>query len=323
MLPQNIFLPTVPLLIFALALLIDFAIGEPPDKLHPTAWMGKVIMLLKPKIKSENPQIEKLNGILLGLFTVTLFALPVYFILPLVQRYFGLVIYIIVASILLKPTFAIKCMERYTLSIAKAVEQGNINEARQLLLYIVRRDPKELDKQQIISAAIESIGEGTVDGITSPLFYFALFGVPSAIAFRVINTLDSMVGYKDPEHANIGWFSARLDTIANYIPARLTAFLMIVAAWLLHENWRGAWRILRRDKDKTKSLNAGWTMSTIAGALSIRLEKRGFYTLGDDSNALSPKHVPQALRIMKLTTCLFGVLIVIPLLISGVTIMGW
>lgn len=320
MAPQNAFLPAVPLVIFALALLIDFNIGEPPDKLHPTVWMGKVITLLKPKTKSKNQRMEKLNGILLGLFTVTLFALPVYFALPLVQRYFGLVIYIVVASILLKPTFAIKCMERYTLPIAKAIEQGNIDEARQLLPYIVRRDPKNLNEHQIISAAVESIGEGAVDGITSPLFYFALFGVPGAIAFRAINTLDSMVGYKDLEHANIGWFSARLDTMANYIPARLTAFLMIVAAWLLHENWKDAWRILRRDKDKTESLNAGWTMSTIAGALSIRLEKPGFYTLGDDSNALSPKHVPQALRIMKLTTYLFSVLIVIPLLISVVMI---
>lgn len=322
MLPQNVFPPAVPLLIFALALLIDFTIREPPDKLHPTVWMGKVIALLKPKTKSKNPRIEKLNGILLGLFTVTLFALPVYFILPLIQRYFGLVTYIVVAAILLKPTFAFTCMEHYTLPIAKAIKRGNIDEARQLLPYIVRRDPKKLSEQQIISATVESIGEGTVDGITSPLFYFALFGVPGAITFRAINTLDSMVGYKDPEHANIGWFSARLDALANYIPARLTAFLMIVAAWLLHENWKDAWRILHRDKGKTDSLNAGWTMSTIAGALSVRLEKPGFYTLGDASNALSPKHVPQALRIMKLTTYLFEVLIVIPLLISVVMILG-
>lgn len=322
MLPQNVLVIAVPLLIFALALLIDFIVGEPPDKLHPTVWMGRVIALLKPKTKSKNPRIEKLNGISVGIFIIALFAFPVYFVLSQVQRYFGFVIYIIVAAILLKTTFAIKCMERYTLPVAKAIEQGDIDEARQLLPYVVRRDPKKLDEQHIISAAVETIGEGTVDGITSPFFYFALFGVSGAIAFRAINTLDSMVGYKDPEHANIGWFSARLDTIANYIPARLTAFLMIVAAWLLHENWKDAWRILNRDRSKTESLNAGWTLSTIAGALSVRLEKPGFYTLGDDSNALSPKHVPQALCIMKLTAYLFGMLIVIPIIISGVMIMG-
>jgi len=319
--PQNVFPILVPLLILALALLIDFTIGEPPDRLHPTVWMGKVIAFLKPKTKSKNPRIEKLNGILLGLFIVTLFASSVYFILLLVQQYFGLVTYIVVAAILLKPTFAIKCMDRYTLPIAKAIEQGNTDEARQLLPYIVRRDPKKLEEQQMISATVESIAEGTVDGITSPLFYFALFGIPGAIAFRAINTLDSMVGYKDQEHINIGWFSAKMDTIANYVPARLTAILMVIVALILRENWRDCWRILQRDKNNTESLNAGWTMSAMAGALNIRLEKPGFYALGDNKEVLSPRHIKKALRIMKLTTVLFSILTIFPLLILMLSIM--
>jgi adenosylcobinamide-phosphate synthase len=168
----------------------------------------------------------------------------------------------------------------------------------------------------VISAAVESIAEGTVDGITSAIFYFALFGVPGAIAFRAINTLDSMVGYKDFEHVNIGWFSAKMDTIANYIPARLTAFLMIIAAWMLQKNWKKAWRTLKNDKGKTESLNAGWPMATMAGALNVRLEKPDFYMLGDEgSNDPMPNHIHQALQIMKLTTILFGMLIVPPLLI--------
>jgi adenosylcobinamide-phosphate synthase len=250
-----------------------------------------------------------------------LFTLPAYFILSFIQRNFDLIIYVVIAAVLLKPTFAIKCMEQYTLPIMRAIEQGNIDEARRLLPFIVRRNPKSLNEQQIISAAVESIAEGTVDGITSPFFYFALFGVPGAISFRVINTLDSMVGYKDPEHVNIGWFSARLDDLANYIPARLTALLMIVAAWLLGEDWRGAWRILRRDSGKTESPNAGWSMSAMAGALNVRLEKPGYYTLGDNIVALSPKHILQALRVMKLTAYLFGALITVPLLISVIIIM--
>jgi adenosylcobinamide-phosphate synthase len=312
---------TISLIILILALLIDLTIGEPPDKIHPTVWIGKVIAFLKPKIKNKNPQIEKLNGILLGLFTITLFMLPAYFILFFIQQYFGLIIYVIIAAVLLKPTFAIKCMKCYTISIMRTIEQGNIDEARQLLPYIVRRDPKSLNEQQIISATIESIAEGTVDGITSPFFYFALFQVPGAISFRVINTLDSMVGYKDPEHVNIGWFSARLDDLANYIPARFTALLMIIAAWLLGENWRGAWRILRRDSNKTESPNAGWSMSAMAGALNVRLEKPGYYMLGDNIVAISPKHILRALQIMKLTAYLFGVLITAPLLILVTMIM--
>ncbi|MGB9854119.1 MAG: cobalamin biosynthesis protein [Candidatus Bathyarchaeales archaeon] len=306
---------TVPLLILTLALLIDFSFGEPPDKVHPTVWMGKFIAFLKPKLKSRNPKIEKIKGALLCLLTILVFAFPAYLLLTIIQQHLGLVAYIMVAAIILKPTFAVKYMEHYTLSIAKAVEEGKTSEAKLLLPYIVRRNPEKLDEKQVISAAVESIAEGTVDGITSAIFYFALFGVPGAIAFRVINTLDSMVGYKDPEHVNIGWFSAKMDTIANYAPARLTAFLMIIAAWILQKNWKKAWRILKSDKGKTESLNAGWPMATMAGALDIRLEKPNFYMLGDESsNDPMPNHIHQALQIMKLTTILFGALIVLAFL---------
>jgi adenosylcobinamide-phosphate synthase len=140
-----------------------------------------------------------------------------------------------------------------------------------------------------------------------------LFGVPDAFAFRVINTLDSTVGYKDPEHINIGWFSATLDTIANCIPARLTSILMVVAAALLRENWRESWRILQRDKMKTNSLNAGWTTSAKAGALGVQLEKSEHYALGDKGD-ISPAHIRRALRIMGLTAVLFGVVVVFPII---------
>jgi adenosylcobinamide-phosphate synthase len=205
-------------------------------------------------------------------------------------------------------------MRRYTMPIGEAVKNGNYDKARQLLPYIVRRDPSKLSGRQIISAAVESIAESTADGVTSPFLYFVLFGVPGAVAFRVISTLDSMVGYKDREHANIGWFSASMDTIANYVPARLTAVLMVLAALLLRENWRESWRILQRDKKNTASLNAGWTLSAMAGALSVQLEKPGFYKVGD-GESLSSTHIIKALRIMALTAVLFSVLVVFPLFI--------
>jgi adenosylcobinamide-phosphate synthase len=235
--------------------------------------------------------------------------------ISIVQEFFGPIIYIVIATLLLKPTFAVKCMEQYTLPIACAIERGDIETARRLLSNIVRRDPKKLNTQQIISATVESIAESTVDGVTSPLFYYALLGVPGAISFRAINTLDSMVGYKDPEHIKIGWFSARLDDLANYIPARLTAILMVAAAWLLSEDWKNSWKILRRDCRKTESPNAGWSMSAMAGALNVRLEKPGHYILGDEIFALSPKHIIRAMKIMKLTVILFTVLVTAPLII--------
>ena len=131
-----------------------------------------------------------------------------------------------------------------------------------------------------------------------------------------------MVGYKDERHIHIGWFSARMDTIANYVTARLTAILMILAALLLREDWRGAWRILWRDRKNTESLNAGWIMSAMDGALNVQLEKPGFYVLGDAEEDLSPEHIMRAIRVMGLTAILFSVLIVFPILMVNALILN-
>jgi adenosylcobinamide-phosphate synthase len=303
------------LLIFALAFFIDIVFGEIPDRTHPTVWMGQVIAWFKPKIKSANPRVEKINGVLLCLGVMALFSVPVSFLLWGIRQIpvWGWLLYIVVAAVLLKTTFALKCMRYYTFPIEKALKDKDMDKARQWLRFIVRRDPNNLDERHIISAAVESIAESTTDGVTSPFFFFALFGVPGAFAFRVINTLDSMVGYKDPVNVNIGWFSAKMDTITNYIPARLTAVLMVVAAMLLGENWRNSWRILQRDRSKTVSPNAGWTISAMAGALNTQLEKQGYYALGDGEN-ISPEDITKAWRIMELTAALFGVVVVFPII---------
>jgi adenosylcobinamide-phosphate synthase len=221
--------------------------------------------------------------------------------------------YIVVAAVLLKSTIAIKCMLKYTMPIAEALKMKKIDCAKQWLPYIVRRDPKRLDEQHVLSAAVESIAESTTDGVTSPLFFFALFGVPGAIAFRVVNTLDSMVGYKDAVHVNIGWFSAKLDTMANFVPARVTALLMVISAALLGANWRKAWHILHRDKNKTASPNAGWTISAMAGALEVQLEKEGHYAVGDKGQ-ISPNHIMDAWQNMVSTSILFVIIGVVPIL---------
>ena len=301
------------LLIFILAFLIDVVFGEFPDRFHPTVWIGKAIAFFKPKFKNENPRTEKVNGIVLCVLVILLVAVPVGVLLFAIRYFMGRIPYIVVAAVLLETTFAVKCMRQYTVPIAEALKNRDIDKARKGLYYIVRRDPTKLNEQQIVSAAVESIAESTTDGITTPFFFFALLGVPGAFAFRVINTLDSTVGYKDPENINIGWFSANLDTAANYVPARLTALLMVAASALSGENWRESWRILQRDKAKTNSVNAGWTMSAMAGALGVQLEKSGHYALGDKGD-ISPADITRALRVMELTAVLFGAVVVLPVL---------
>jgi len=300
-------------LIFVLAFLMDIVLGEIPDRIHPTVGIGKIIGYLRPKLKNKSAKIEKINGVLLLVGVAALVAIPVFFGLWATWVYLGQIGYIIVGAILFKSTFAIKCMRRYTVPIAKALKVNNLERARKYLPFIVRRDPNSLDEPQVTSAAVESIAESTTDGITGPFFFFAILGVPGAFIYRVINTLDSMVAYKTPELCNIGWFSAKMDTAVNYIPARLTALLMVIAAGLAGENFKEAWRILKRDKNNTASPNAGYTISAMAGALETQLAKPGHYALGD-KGALEPEDIFKALRIMTITALLFGLIIVIPII---------
>ena len=319
---QNLPFITESILILLLALIFDLILGEPPEKLHPTVWIGKTIEFLKPKFKGSSSKIEKIKGIMLGSIVIIVFALIVYIALSLLRKYLILIIYVVFAGALLKTTFAIKCMDELSKPIGRAIKEGKMEDAKNMLRRIVRRDPTKFDDQKIISAAVECVAESTVDGITSPLFYYSILGLPLAIAYRAINTLDSTVGYKDKEHVNIGWFSARMDTLANYIPARITAFLMVLSAWLLRENWRRSWEILKRDKNKTESPNAGWTMSAMAGAFDVQLEKPGFYILGDSVNLLNSDHISRAIRIMRLTTLLFIMIIVLPIIVLMVGFLG-
>ncbi|MDH3855593.1 MAG: adenosylcobinamide-phosphate synthase CbiB, partial [Nitrosopumilus sp.] len=179
-----------------------------------------------------------------------------------------------------------------------------------------------LDKNHVISGVLESISENTVDGITGPMFYYALFGLPGAFVYRVINTADSMIGYKTDIFKNIGWFGATCDTILNYIPSRLTGLLMIISAAILQKNWRESYRVMIRDGKKTESPNAGYSMAALAGALETTFEKINHYKLGDGEITLTKQHVHSAISIMKLTSILFCGMIVIPI-ITVLSLVGW
>jgi adenosylcobinamide-phosphate synthase len=213
-------------------------------------------------------------------------------------------------------------MEKHAIEIINALERGDIKSAQHNLSLIVRRQTKQLSRQDVLSATIECIGESTVDGIVAPLFFYSILGPAGALAYRIINTLDSMVGYKDDYYKNIGWMSAKLDTIANYVPARITSFLMVISSRLLGADWKNSIQILRRDHSKTHSLNAGYPMATMAGALRIKLEKVGQYSLGENREPLSIAKCKIAISIMKLTTILFSLSLSIPTLLI-LYLVGW
>ena len=307
--------------ILVIALVLDLIFGDPSPnyprriqfRLHPTVWMGKLTKILKPHFKNQNPRIEKLNGIILGLIVITTFTLPVFFVLRIIYTYLGVLVYILIAAMILKLTICMKLETDWSIAAAKAIESGDLNEARKYA-HFSRRDNKDLTGSQIVSSVIESLAENLTDFRLSPIFYYSFFGVPGAVAFRAVNTLDGMVGFKDPEHLHIGWFSAVFDTIVNYIPARLTTALIILASAIVGEDYKNAWTIARRDKSKIPSTNHGWQMASMAGALNVQLEKPGQYAVGDPTEELDANKIIRSLRIRNVAIIL-AILIMLPILL--------
>ena len=317
-------LESIVIVVFALG--IDFTFGDPKSRYHPTAWIGILIAKLTPLAKNQNIYFEKLGGIFVVAITVgvvvTLLSILDSGISLLTINWLTIVVSIIVGAILLKTTIAIRGMERYALAVVDSLEKDNLDSARANLAMIVKRNTKNLDKNHLVSGVLESISENTVDGITGPLFYYALFGLPGAFVYRIINTADSMIGYKTDIFKNVGWFAANCDSILNYIPSRLTGLVMIISAAILQNNWKESYKIMIRDGKKTESPNAGYPMAALAGALETKFEKINHYKLGDGEITLTKDHVYSAITMMKLTSILFFGIVTVPI-ISILSLAGW
>jgi adenosylcobinamide-phosphate synthase len=206
-------------------------------------------------------------------------------------------------------------MEHHALAVLDAVEKNELNKARTNLSMIVKRNTKNLDKNHILSGTLESLSENIVDGITGPMFYFSIFGLPGAFAYRIVNTVDSMVGYKTQMFKNLGWFGANCDNILNYIPSRLTGLTIVLGSMLLGYDWKNCYEIFKRDGKKTDSPNAGYPMAAFAGALGTKFEKLEHYSLGTGDNEITSKKVKDAITLMKVTSLLFFGIVSIPIIL--------
>ena len=311
--------------IVCIAFSLDFVFGDPRNRYHPTAWIGSIIGYLTPFAKNSKTTYEKLGGIFVVMvpcFMVVMLLILLDLGFSFETNYLTIIISIVVSAILLKTTIAIRGMEKHSLSVIRSLDQNNIDSARENLSMIVKRNTKNLDKKHLISGVLESISENTVDGVTGPLFYYGLFGLPGAFVYRIVNTADSMIGYKNNIFKNIGWFGAKSDTVLNYVPSRLTGIVMIIAAIILKHNWRDCYRVMVRDGKKTESPNAGYPMAALAGALGTTFEKIDHYNLGDVDTELTKEHVYSALKMMKLTSILFVGFITMPMILI-LSYFGW
>ena len=296
-------------IILLLALAIDLALGDPPTAIHPVGWMGRVIAFLIKRGKGRTPRFQLVYGIAVVLFTLALFVIPVYFGLAYLHD-FNQILYVVAAALILKTSFTLKGLRQAALKVKGLLAGNDSPAARFEIRALVGRDTSKLNTRQLVSATIESIAENSCDSFTAPLFYFLFLGVPGAIGYRVINTLDAMIGHHG-EYEYLGKVAAKLDTAANYIPARITAIAIVLASWLWKLKTASAWQIMLRDHNNTESPNAGWTMAAIAGALQVQLEKVGYYKLGDSLNQLSLETIDLALKVVLTGAALWGLVVIL------------
>lgn len=323
--------------ILIIALVIDLIIGDSLGSLHPVVLIGRLTGLLESKLMPSNGlnnskkrhckrkyfklpsrQSHKINGFILVLIVTLVSYLSSYLLLKAVS--FNHFAYLLLSAFLISTTIAFKGLIITGLDIFKSLSKNDINKARILLSKIVGRDTDDLNKTQIIRATIESLAENTIDGIIAPLFYAALGGAPLAMLYRSINTLDSMIGYKNDKYKDFGMVAAKLDDAANFIPARIGLFFMWIASLTCKLNFKETVRVSLRDGNKHQSPNSGLSEAAFAGALNIKLGGTAYYQgikrdlpqIGTGNNEAALENLTDSIRLVSITTMLFftGVLII-------------
>lgn len=294
------------------ALALDWLLGDPAFG-HPVRLLGLAIAGLERLARAvcHRPRALKVAGVVVAALVVAAVVLiPLYFLLWLRGRNFWLAW----ASevVFIYSTVAARSLAAAGRQVFGLLAAGDLPRARKAVGYIVGRDTDRLSPSEVVRAAVETVAENTVDGVTAPLFYAFLGGAPLAMAYRAINTLDSMLGYRNERYRDFGWAAARLDDLANYLPARLTGGLLCLAAFLLRLRAKHAWQTMRRDARRHPSPNGGYPEAAVAGALGIRLGGTNFYGgvaekrpyLGEPLEGLAPRHILLAVRLMVLASVL-------------------
>ena len=285
---------------------LDLIIGDPYSFPHPVRFIGKLISIVEKYIRkiTSTDRGLKIAGFFLWFITVGVTFGTTYFVVNLFK--FNNFAYFIVNSILIYTTLATKCLKDESTKIYKVLKTGDIEKSRVQLSYIVGRDTTHLNEKEIVRATVETVAENTVDGIIAPLFYGFIGGAPLAMAYKAINTLDSTVGYKNDKYYYLGFASAKIDDIANYIPARIGVLLLALGSLFTGFNFKNALKIGIRDRKNHKSPNCAFSEGAVAGALGIQLGGTNIYfgkpvykpTIGDKRREIEVEDIVRTNKIM-------------------------
>ncbi len=297
------------------AIIIDLIVGDPSCYPHPVVIIGRGINILENllrRIFSSN--FARIAGLILSIIIISSTFVVVDKLLD-IAYYFNYYLGLTAELWILATTLALKGLVQAGNSIYQPLVEGDLAEARKKLDGIVGRDTAGLSGENIIRGTIETLAENTSDGLIAPLFYAVVGGAPLAMTYKAINTLDSMIGYKNEAYYDFGWVAAKVDDLANWIPARLTAFLFVVAAFLTGNNWQGAQKTTFRDASKHPSPNAGFPEAAVAGALNLKLGGINYYQgqesfrahLGTGAEEFKPEQIKDTIELIYWNLGLFVV----------------
>mgnify|MGYP003617538029 FL=1 len=305
------------------AFILDCLIGDPRSKFHPVVLIGNLIAWLEKRFyRAEDSNMTKFSMGFLLMLLVLLISYDVAWGVVTAAAGESWLSYG-VQALLLSFTISPRSLAAAGKEIQQYLWADDLAEARKKVGWIVGRDTQSLDASEVTRATVETIAENIVDGIIAPFFFFFLGGVPLAVAYRAANTMDSMIGYKNDKYLYFGRAAARLDDVLNYIPARITGILLVLAAGILRLDMKNSWRIMRRDAAQHPRPNGGFPEAATAGALGIRLGGMNSYFgkphfrayMGDPLETLAAPHITGAIRLMYTATVLF-------LLVAGVLSLG-
>ena len=295
-------LPVLPLMI---GFLLDAVLGDPYTMPHPVLLIGNMISACEKAVRKAMPQNLRFGGTLLAI-AVSISSFAASLLIVLIVYMMSHVLGAIVEGILCYYLIAAKCLKDESMKVYRAIAQNDTEGARKAVSMIVGRDTERLDEKGIIKAAVETVAENTSDGVTAPVMFMALGGAPLGFFYKAVNTMDSMIGYKNEKYADIGRTAANLDDVLNFIPSRLTALAMTAAAFILGYDGKGAYRIWKRDRRNHASPNSAQTESACAGALGVQLAGDAYYFgelhkkpyIGDKQREIENEDIVRADRLM-------------------------
>ena len=310
---------TISLVALVMGYILDLIFGDPYWMPHPVRFIGNLISILEKVIRRFMPKTKRgeyIGGIILTVMVVSI-SMVIPLVIILMAKSINTYLALTVETFMCYQILATKSLKVESMKVYDELAKNDLPSARKAVSMIVGRDTKDLTFSGVAKAAVETVAENTSDGIIAPMIFIAIGGAPMGFFYKAINTMDSMVGYKNEKYMNFGRFAAKLDDVVNYLPARISAYQMILSSFFLRYDYKNAFKIYKRDRYNHASPNSAQTESVCAGALDVQLAGNAYYfgklyekpTIGDDIREINYYDIKKANRLLYCTSIISIVII--------------